>query len=74
MAIAKITGQGLKTIALLIAFLWACIIGERLMLKNAQQQCAEVLRDLHQMQRKRTVEPVSVPRAPRSRSDKPALG
>ena len=61
MPIARITGQGLGAIALAVAILWACFIGERVMVQQAFTQRAQVMRELHQMQRARRVEPVSVP-------------
>ena len=61
MPIARITGQGLAAIALSVALLWGCFIGERLMVRNALQQRAQVMRELHQMQRERRTRPVSDP-------------
>ena len=64
MPIARITGQGLAAIALCVALLWACFIGERLMVRRALAQRAQLMRELHQMQRDHRTEPVSAP-APR---------
>ena len=62
MPIAKITGQGLAAIALSVALLWACFIGERLMVKEATACRAQVMRDLHRLQQQRRgTEPVSAP-------------
>ena len=61
MPIARITGQGLAAIALSVALLWACFIGERLMLRNAIDQRAQLMRELHRMQRDRRAQPVSAP-------------
>jgi len=61
MPIARITGQGLAAIALSVALLWACFIGERLMVRNAIDQRAQLMRELHQMQRDRRAQPVSAP-------------
>jgi hypothetical protein len=68
MPIARITGQGLAAIALSVALLWACFIGERLMVRDANTQCAQVMRELRQMQRNaergqrdRRAQPVSTP-------------
>jgi len=67
MPIAKITGQGLAAITLSVALLWACFIGERLMLRNAIDQRAQLMRELHQLQRNHGAQPVSspIPRGPR---------
>ena len=65
MPIAKITGQGLAAIALSVALLWACFIAERLTVRNARVQHAQVMRELRQLQRQRRgTEPVLSP-APR---------
>jgi len=61
MPIAKITGQGLAAIALSVAILWACFIGERLTIKHAAARQARVMRELHQLRRNRQAEPVSGP-------------
>ena len=66
MPIAKITGQGLAAVALAVALLWGCFIGERLMVRQALAQRAQLMRELHQMQRERRTQPVAAPtqRAP----------
>ena len=61
MPIARITGQGLAAIALSVALLWACFIGERLMLRNAIDQRTQLMRELHRMQRDRRAQPASAP-------------
>ena len=61
MPIAKITGQGLAAIALSVALLWACFIGERLLVRQSLDQRAQLMRELHQMQRDRRTQPVSAP-------------
>ena len=66
MTIAQITGKGLAAIALSVAVLWGCFIGERLIVRNALAQRAQVIRELHQMQRDRRTQPVSAP-APHDR-------
>ena len=68
MPIAKITGQGLAAIALSVALLWACFIAERVTVRNARVQQAQVMRDLQQLQRQRRgTEPAfsPLPRVPR---------
>ena len=64
MPIAKITGQGLAAIALSVALLWACFIGERLMVRQALAQRAQLMRELRQMQRDHRAQPVSDPTRP----------
>ena len=67
MPIAKITGQGLAAIALSVALLWACFIGERLLVRQTLDQRAQLMRELHQMQRDHRTQPASAPtpRGPR---------
>jgi hypothetical protein len=65
MPIAKITGQGLAAIALSVALLWSCFIGERLMVRHASARQAQLLRELHLLQRNNhRTEPVSAPALP----------
>ncbi len=63
MPIARITGQGLAAIAFSVAILWACFIGERLMVHQALAQRTQLMRELRQMQRHNhnTTQPVSIP-------------
>jgi hypothetical protein len=61
MPIAKITGQGLAAIALSVALLWTCLIGERLIVHHAAARQAQLMRELHQLQRIHHTEPVSTP-------------
>ena len=61
MPIVKITGQGLAAIALCVALLWGCLIGERVMTRRACSDRAKVLRDISRMQRRQRSRPVSAP-------------
>ena len=61
MPFAKITGQGLAAIALSVALLWTCLIGERVIVHHASARQAQLIRELHQLQRSRRSVPVSVP-------------
>jgi hypothetical protein len=63
MPFAKITGQGLAAIAFSVALLWGCFIGERLMVHQALAQRTQLMRELHQMQRRNhnSTQPVSAP-------------
>jgi hypothetical protein len=60
MPIAKITGQGLAVIGVLVALLWGCVIGERVMVGRALTERTQVIRDIERLQRRR-FEPVSLP-------------
>ena len=64
MPVAKITGQGLSAIALSVALLWGCLIGERVASRRAFSERAKVLRDISRMQRRQRTQPVSAPAAP----------
>ncbi|HYW48265.1 MAG TPA: hypothetical protein VE959_35705 [Bryobacteraceae bacterium] len=71
MPIAKITGQGLAAIAVSVAFLWACVIGQRSMLREAYSERVRVMREVQLLQRRQQPVPVSLPsphRAPRVRA------
>jgi hypothetical protein len=74
MPIAKITGQGLAAIALSVALLWTCLIGERLLVSQTLAQRAQLMRELHQMQREHGAQPVSTPAHPRAHSPRVEVG
>jgi hypothetical protein len=74
MPIAKITGQGLAGIALSVALLWTCLIGERMIVHHAARRQAQLMRELHQLQRIRRTEPVSVPAPPTPRPGRITVG
>jgi len=59
MPIVKITGQGLSAIALAVALLWGCWIGERVTMHRAMVERERVLRDLRRLRHQ--PEPVSFP-------------
>lgn len=63
MAIAKITGVGMGSIAMLVVLLWACIVGEHLIVERANRDLAQTMTEIRTMQ-KRRVEPVSAPVVP----------
>ena len=74
MAIARITGQGLTTIAVLVVMLWACIIGERVIIRNANAEMHRAVHEIRALRTKRRAEPASTP-APRLRqAPRPAIG
>jgi hypothetical protein len=74
MPIAKITGQGLAAIAFSVALLWACFIGERLLVRQSIEQRAELMRELRQMRHDRRAQPVSAPILPARRSTRITVG
>src|SRR5439155_23702797 len=45
MALAKITRQGLGSMAILVAVLWACILSERYLSRNSRIETYRALRD-----------------------------
>ncbi len=61
MPIAKITGPGLAGIAISVALLWGCVIGERIMTNRACTERGRVMRDVERLRRQQA-EPVSAPR------------
>ena len=71
MPIAKITGEGLAAIALAVALLWGCLIGERTLAFRAYAERVQVLKDSPRMQTRPQTQPVSAP-AP-SRPNPPAV-
>jgi hypothetical protein len=75
MAIAKITREGLVSIAVLVAILWGCILGERILTHNTSIETYRVMRQLRYMKFKRNIEPASRPAAnPPSPSLGPVVG
>jgi hypothetical protein len=61
MPIAKITRQGLTAIAVSVAFLWGCLIGERIERHNALSERDRVLREQQMLERRWRPLPVSAP-------------
>ena len=51
MPVAKITGQGLLAIALSVALLWGCLIGERVLLHRASEQRIQIFHQIEYLQR-----------------------
>ena len=64
MALAKITRHGLVSIAVLVAILWGCILGERYLLRNSRIETYRALRDMRYLKFKRRVEPAARPAPP----------
>ena len=61
MPIVKITGQGLSAIALSVALLWGCVMGQRAVARRAFSERAQVLREISRMRRRQRTHPVSAP-------------
>lgn len=62
MAVAKITGEGLSAIAVLVVLLWGCLVGEHLIVRRANLEVRRVLHQVRLLRMKRQVVPVSAPR------------
>jgi hypothetical protein len=74
MAFAKITGGGLSAIAMLVIVLWACIIGEHLIVARANRELARTMLEVRKLQNRKNADPVSAP-APAIRTRlRPAIG
>jgi hypothetical protein len=66
-SVAKITGQGLTSIAILVALLWSCVIGERVMMGRADAGAAQVSRAMRELRFKTRREPAFTPARPARR-------
>jgi hypothetical protein len=76
MALARITRPGLILIAILVAILWGCILGERYLSRNNKMDQYRALRDIRYMKFKRRVEPATQPLRPAvpASSTRPVVG
>jgi hypothetical protein len=63
-SVAKITGQGLTSIAILVALLWTCVIGERVIFGRATTGAAQVVRAMRELRLKIRREPAATPARP----------
>ena len=63
-AIAKITGQGLTSIAIVVALLWACALGERLVIRRANAEAAQVLSAMRVLRTRQRRQPAAAPARP----------
>jgi hypothetical protein len=61
MSIAKITGNGLISIAALVACLWGCLLAEHHILVNSARQQNKELIELRHLRDRRFAEPASAP-------------
>jgi len=73
-AVAKITGQGLTAIAILVALLWVCAIGERVIVARANAQAAQVLDAMRLLQIQKRRPPAFTPARPALPRLRPRLG
>jgi hypothetical protein len=62
--VARITGQGLTSIAILVAILWTCVIGQRTVLGRARADDAQVMRAMRGLRLKNRREPAATPARP----------
>jgi hypothetical protein len=63
MAFAKITGEGLAAIGVVVVLLWGCILVEDSITKRARRETARVLLDLRKMKNGGRMVPASHPLA-----------
>jgi hypothetical protein len=63
MAIAKITGTGLVSIAVLVACLWGCLLAEHRIMDNSLRQQTRELIQLRHLRDSRFTVPASLPTA-----------
>jgi len=73
-SVAKITGQGLTSIAILVALLWACVIGQRVILGRANAGAVQVMRAMRELRSKNRREPAAAPAPPPHRRQHIAVG
>jgi hypothetical protein len=73
-AIARITGQGLTSIAVLVVLLWACAIGERVIVDRADGESAKAVRAIHSLQLKNRRQPAATPVRPTRHRQRPEVG
>lgn len=73
-SIARITGQGLASIAILVALLWTCIIGERLLSRDATHGAEQVMQALRALRFKIRHEPAAAPARPAHRPTHSSVG
>jgi hypothetical protein len=60
--LAEITKQGLASMALVVALLWGCILGERAIVHRADRETAQALQAMRSLQiHKQRQQPASQP-------------
>ena len=73
MPLARITWQGLSSIAVLVVCLWGCFVAETLTVRRAQAETHRALKSIHKIKVERHISPASTP-APQPRTLRPAIG
>jgi hypothetical protein len=74
MPAAKITTNGLAAMAFSVALLWGCVVGERVTVRRAQQQCARALHDIRLLKQRNRSLPVHTPAPQLPRPVRPVAG
>lgn len=74
MAIAQITKPGLAAIGVAVAMLWACAVGERVMVRRAVVDRTRVMLEVQRMHQHPRPEPVSSPSPFRARRPQQVTG
>lgn len=64
MKVARITGQGLTSIAILVVLLWACGLAEHLIVRVARAECSQTVREMRALQSRNRRQPASAPAHP----------
>lgn len=72
--VAKITGQGLAYIAVLVTLLWTCLIGQRVILGRANADCAQAIRAMRELRLKNRRQPAASPARPPHRRSNTEIG
>ena len=74
MPLARITGQGLASIAILVTLLWACAIGEHIVVRRANGTATEALRAMRSLRIRALRPPASTPLRPARSRPRPTVG
>ena len=61
MPVARITTPGLAAIGVSVLLLWGCLIGERLLIRSAMREEAQVLHEMHLLRQRQRSEPAADP-------------
>lgn len=73
-SVAKTTGQGLTSIAILVALLWTCLICQRVILERANAGAAQVMRAMRELRLKKRRQPAAAPARPPHRRRNTEVG
>ncbi len=61
MPVARITGQGLTSIAISVVLLWTCVIGEHVLCTRARTDAVQTVRAMRELRSKNRREPAAAP-------------